>query len=335
MNIIKKLTEGKNLASDEAEELMQLMMDGKMAGAQIAGALVALKMKGETEEEISAFAKIMRKNAIQINPKVKGGNLVDTCGTGGDRICTFNISTVAAFIAAGAGVNIAKHGNRSVSSKCGSADVLEMLGAKMLEPRHVEDCIENIGIGFMFAPYFHPAMKNVAPVRKELGIRTVFNILGPLANPANAQAQVLGIFDAALTEKIARILDALGLKHALVVHSEGMDEIGLGKTKISELKNGNAETYEINGSDFGLKKREIPKVNSAQESANIIKNILKGKEEGPAREVSALNAAAAIYVAGNADSIGRGLELAFESIDCGMAYEKLEQLIAFSSGTGV
>lgn len=335
MNTLKKLIERKNLPANEAEELMQLMMDGKFTNVQAAAILVALKMKGETEEEITAFARIMRKNAIQIKPKINTGILVDTCGTGGDGTCTFNISTTAAFIAAGAGCNIAKHGNRSVSGKCGSADVLEMLGAKMLEPKKVEECIEKTGIGFMFAPYFHPAMKNVAVVRKELGVRTVFNILGPLTNPANAQAQLIGVFDPMLTEPIARILGSLGSKRILTVHSEGMDEIGLGKTKISELKNGNVETYEINASDFGLKKCEIPKVNSAQESANIIKNILKNKENGPAREISTLNASAVIYVGGNAHSIAQGLELASESIDSGKAYEKLEQLIDFSNSTGV
>lgn len=331
MDLLKKLVARENLSSGEAESLMEGMMSGSLTHAQMAAALVALKMKGETREEISAFAKVMRKNAVQINPEPESesGMLVDTCGTGGDSLDTFNISTAAAFIAAGAGVQVAKHGNRSVSGRSGSADALEQLGAKMLQPPQVERCIEQVGIGFMFAPFFHPAMKNAAPVRKELGIRTVFNILGPLTNPANAQAQVIGVFDPSLTGTFAHVLHSLGTMHALVVHSEGMDEIGLGKTRISELKDGKIENYEIDGKEFGFEKKEIPRVHGKEESAAMIVRVLEG-ERGAARDVSVLNAAAAIYVGGKAETIAGGAGLAADSIDSGKALEKLNRLVKFT-----
>ncbi len=327
MEMLEKISSGKNLTGEEAAELMEKIMNLELTTAQTAAALVALKMKGESTEEIAAFARVMRKNALKIHPKVE--MLVDTCGTGGDSSHTFNISTAAALIAAGAGIRIAKHGNRSVSSRCGSADVLEALGGKLLQPAQVEKCIEQIGFGFMFAPYFHPAMKNVAPVRKELGIRTVFNILGPLTNPANARVQVLGVFDSALCGKMAQVLGSLGTRHALIVHSEGMDEIGLGKTEISELKNGKTENYEIDGKEFGLEKKGIPRVHGKEEGAKIILGVLEGGK-GAARDVSVLNAAAAIYVGGKADSIKDGIGLAENSVDSGSAKEKLEQLIKFT-----
>lgn len=327
MDALQKLASGKNLAREEAESLMESIMAGALTPVQTAAALVALKMKGESEEEISSFAKVMRKNAVLIHPKAQ--HLVDTCGTGGDSSYTFNISTAAALIAAGAGIPIAKHGNRSVSGKSGSADVLEQFGAKLLQPPQVEKSIDKIGMGFMFAPYFHPAMKNAGQIRQELGIRTVFNILGPLTNPAGAHAQVLGVFDPALTEKMASVLSALGTNHALVVHSEGMDEIGLGKTKISELKGGRIETYEIQGSDFGFKNAKIPTASSKEESAAIILRVLKG-EPGPARDISVLNAAAAIYAGGKAGSIKDGIPIAEHSVDSGKAFEKLDELVRFT-----
>jgi len=326
--ILQKLTEGKDLDAEEAELAMQRIMKGESNGAEIAGFLVALKMKGETTEEITAFAKVMKENSNSIHPKVE--LLVDTCGTGGDNSGTFNISTTSAFIAAGAGVPIAKHGNRSVSSKCGSADVLEELGAKMLQPSEVEKCIEDIGIGFMFAPYFHPAMKHVMPARKALGIRTVFNVLGPLTNPAGAQAQVLGVFDESMTEKMAEVLLGLGTKHALVVNGEGTDEIVFGKTKVSELKNGKIETYIIDGKELGFEDKEIPKPESKDDNAKILENVLKG-EEGTAKEISILNAAAAIYVGGKAGSIEKGINAAREAVDSGKAYEKLKSFIEFKN----
>lgn len=324
--IIEKLVQKQDLTKEEAENAMQLIMDGKCSDGEISKFLLSLKEKGESIEEIAAFAKIMREKSNRINPKVE--NLVDTCGTGGDSSHTFNISTVAAIIAAGAGVKIAKHGNKSVSSKCGSADVLEGLGVSMLQPKEVERCVEKIGIGFMFAPYFHPAMRNVMPVRKALGTRTVFNILGPLTNPANAKAQVLGVFSKELLEKIVKVLKELGVGRALVVNGEGTDEIILGETDVFELKNGEIVNKRINSEEFGFKKSKIPKVNSLEESKKIFLEVLEGKE-GPAREVSVLNAAGAIYVSGIASNLEKGVSLAQESIDSGKALNKLEELKNF------
>ena len=326
MEFLKKLSAGQSLSAEEAEQAMEGIISGSFTPAQSAGMLVALKMKGETEEEIAAFARVMRKHAVRIAPKAS--RLVDTCGTGGDSLHTFNISTAAALIACGAGVAIAKHGNRSVSGKSGSADVLEALGAKILQPKQVEDCIGKTGFGFMFAPYFHPAMKNVMPVRKELGIRTVFNILGPLTNPAGAHAQLLGVFDAGAAEKMAKVLCMLGTEHALVVHSRGMDEIGLGETQVFEVKDGKVAAYVLDAAKLGFASREIPKAHSAQESAKIILGVLQG-EGGAARDISLLNAAAAIYVSGKAGSIEAGLRMAEQSIDAGKAMEKLEQIRGF------
>jgi len=323
---MKKLVLRQNLAPAEAAGLMDRMIEGKYTPAQAAGYLTALRMKGETREEIAAFARAMRGHARTISPSAEP--LVDTCGTGGDSSGTFNISTAAAFIAAGSGVRIAKHGNRSVSSSSGSVDVLEEMGVKMLEPDSVSRCIETTGIGFMFAPLFHPAMKNVAPVRKELEMRTVFNILGPLANPAGASAQVLGVFDPELTETMAHVLMDLGTKRALVVHSEGMDEIGLGITKMSELKDGRVETTLFDASSVGIERWEVPKAGSKAESAGIIIELLKAKL-GPARSIACLNAAAAIYVAEKAESIREGLVMARLSIDSTAAWNKLLQVRRF------
>lgn len=330
MELLGKLAAGGNLAVDEAAQVMEGMMHGKFTPAQAAALLVALKMKGEATEEIAEFAKVMRKNAIAIKPKA--ANFVDTCGTGGDGKVTFNVSTCAAIVAAGAGATVAKHGNRSVSSSCGSADVLEALGVKMPQPKEAERCIDETGFCFMFAPYFHPAMKNVASVRKELGIRTVFNVLGPLANPAGAKQQLLGVFDFAIAEKVTRVLHALGSRHAMVVNSEGMDEIGLGKTDVCELKNGGVEQYELDAAEFGFTTRPVPTVKTKEESAEVILDVLDGKE-GVARDVSVLNAAAVLYVAGKAKDIEGGVEMATQAIDSGKAKGKLEQIIAFKGGS--
>ena len=324
--MLEKLTDRQDLNLDEAELLMAEIMAGKISERKMAAFLVALKMKGESKDEVAAFARVMRENAIRIRPNING--LVDSCGTGGDGLGTFNISTTAAIIAAGAWVKIAKHGNRSVSSKCGSADVLEQLGVKMLQPEDVKKCIEKIGIGFMFAPYFHPAMKNVAPVRKELGMKTVFNILGPLTNPAGADAQVIGVYDRKIMRIVADALTELDVKRALVVHSDGMDEIGLGKTNVTEIRDGTIEEYVLDGKEFGFSKRILQKINSNEESARIIRNILGGVE-GAEMDVAILNAAAVIYVAGAADSIERGIELAMQSIDSGNAMRKLDKMIEF------
>ena len=326
MELVKKLSEGRNLTAEEAEQAMEGMISGSFTVAQTAGMLMALKMKGESVEEIAAFARVMMKHAVRITPKA--GSLVDTCGTGGDSLHTFNISTAAGLIACGAGVAIAKHGNKGVSSKSGSADVLEALGVKILQPQQVAGCIEKTGFGFMFAPYFHPAMKNVMPVRKELGVGTVFNILGPLSNPAGANAQLLGVFDAVAAEKMAKVLAMLGTGHALVVHSGGMDEIGLGKTQVFEVNEGNVSAYVLDAAKLGFANREIPKAHSAEESAEIIVGVLGGKE-GAARDVAVLNAAAAIYVSGKADSIEAGVKMAGQSIDSGKAMEKLEEIRKF------
>ena len=331
---ISKVVEGKNLSGEEAEQAMKLIMSGKATPAQIAGFLTALRMKGETIDEIAAFARVMRQFAVQINPRVQG-RLVDTCGTGGDRVKTFNISTIAAFVVAGAGVAIAKHGNRSVTSKAGSADLLEALGVNLeLSPERVESIIESTGIGFMFAPLFHGAMKHAIGPRREIGIRTVFNVLGPLTNPANAQAQVLGVFDAALVEPLARVLARLGVEHALVVHGlEGMDEISTcGETLVAELKGGEVETYRIAPEDFGIERASPEELagRDAQGNAEIARALLQAEEEGARRDIVVLNAAAGIYVAGRAKSIHSAIGMAERSIDSGRAHEKLLALIEAS-----
>ncbi|MEE9565116.1 MAG: anthranilate phosphoribosyltransferase [Candidatus Hydrothermarchaeaceae archaeon] len=331
---ISKLIEGQDLNSEEAEEAMKLIMSGSATDAQIGSFLTALRMKGETIGEISACASVMRAFAGGINPEVDG-TLVDTCGTGGDKIKTFNISTISAFVIAGAGIPIAKHGNRSVTSKAGSADLLEALGVRMdMTPEDAKRMIEDIGIGFMFAPTFHKAMKYAIGPRKEIGIRTVFNILGPLTNPANAQAQILGVYDAALTEKMAGVLANLGTERALVVHGiGGLDEVStFGETKISELKDGIVNTYEIKPEDFGIERAAPEEMSGgdAKQNADIAVSLLRDKESGVRRDIVLLNSAAGIYVGGLADSIADGMSIAEESIGSGAAYDKLTGLVELS-----
>lgn len=325
---ISKLIEKKDLTKEEAEKVMDEIMSGEATPAQIAGFLVALRIKGETIDEITACAKVMRKKAERIKPKV--GRLVDVVGTGGDKSGTFNISTCAAFVVAGCGVPVAKHGNKGVSSRCGSADVLSALGVKIdLEPKKVERCIEEIGFGFMFAPKFHNAMKYAIGPRKELAVRTVFNVLGPLTNPAEAPYELMGVFDEKLTGPLAEVLGKLGCKHALVVHGNGLDEITLeAETKVSEYKDGHVRTYSIKSTDFGIKMAGLSEIKggSPEENAKIILDILKGKDKGPKRDVVLLNAAAALYAADKADSIKKGVKLAAESIDSGRALAVLEKL---------
>ena len=333
-NSIKKIVEGHDLTREEAALTMDTIMRGDATPSQIASFITALRMKGETVEEISGLAEKMREHAVNIFPHTK--NLVDTCGTGGDISGTFNISTVSALVAAGAGVPIAKHGNRSVSSRCGSADVLEALGVKIdLDPKKVEECIDKVGIGFIFAPNFHKAMRFAMPSRKEIGIRTVFNILGPLTNPARASAQVLGVFNPDLTEMMAEVLRNLGIKHALVVHGmDGLDEISISeKTKVAHLREKKIENYFLKPEDFGMHrgKREEILGGSAEENAEIAIEILKSEEKGAKRQVVLLNAAAAIYVGGRAKDLKEGVKLAAESIDSGAAHRKLEELIQFTS----
>ena len=335
---ISQLVEGKNLTFEEARESMGEIMSGAATDAHKGAFLTALRMKGETIDEISALASTMRDFCTKIRPQVKG-RLVDTCGTGGDLMNTFNVSTAAAFVASGAGVNIAKHGNRSVTSKCGSADVLQHLGFNLnMDPSSVEGIIEKIGVGFMFAPAFHPAMRHVIGVRKELGIRTIFNILGPLTNPAGANAQLLGVYDAKLTEPLARSLDRLGCEEAMVVHGiGGLDEIStLGATRVSWLKENGVKTFKVVPSDFGVKKTKPEKIKGTtpEESAEIIFRILRGinRLDEPRTEMVLVNGAAGIVVSGIAEDFQAGMELAKESIESGTAYERLRTLVKASGG---
>jgi anthranilate phosphoribosyltransferase len=331
---IKKVVDGHNLTREEAGIAMDTIMQGNATPSQIAAFITALHTKGESIDEITGFAEKMREHAVNIFPHTQ--HLVDTCGTGGDRSGTFNISTVAALVAAGAGVPIAKHGNRSITSRCGSADLLEALGVKVdIDPKKVEECIDQVGFGFIFAPNFHKAMRFAAPTRKEIGISTVFNILGPLSNPARAKAQVLGVFHPDLTRIMAEVLQKLGTEHAMVVHGvDGLDEISLSeKTRVSHLKDGKIEAYFIKPEDFGLKRqsREAVLGGSKEENAEIAIDILKNEERGAKREVVLLNAAAAIYVGGKARDLKAGLKLAAASLDSGAANKKLEELIQFTS----
>jgi anthranilate phosphoribosyltransferase len=336
---IEKLVMRLNLSHQEAYESMKEIMTGEATPSQIAAFLTALRMKGETVEEIVAFAEAMRSFCHKINPKVRG-RLVDTCGTGGDKIKTFNISTTAAFVIAGAGIPVAKHGNRSVTSKCGSADVMERLGLNLNVPcETVEKAVEKLGVGFMFAPMFHPAMKHAAVPRKEIGIRTVFNILGPLTNPAMSSAQVIGVYDAGLVERVARVLKELGVHEAMVVHGlDGLDEIStVGRTLIAWLREGEIKTFEVTPTSLGVEMTNVECIvgKSLEESAETTFKIIFGcvKAGEPKRDIVAVNAAAGIIVGGMADEFKYALELAQESIDGGAAYEKLKGLIKFYDGS--
>lgn len=326
--IIKKVIMREDLSEDEAREAMDHIMDGKAAPSQIGGFLVGMRMKGEKVEEITGFARSMRSRARKVDVR---GYAIDTCGTGGDGGKTFNISTAVAFVAAAGGVKVAKHGNKAVSSKSGSADVLEALGAKIdLEPEDAGRCIEKVGITFLFAPLYHSAMKNVAGPRKELGTRTVFNILGPLTNPASVRGQVLGVYDGILTRPLARVLLKLGVKRAMVVHGrDGLDEITTTReTIVSEVKDGMIKNYTINPRDFGIppaKPEEIAGGDSSY-NAGVILDVLQGKK-GPQRDVVVLNSAAALYVGEVAEDLKEGVQMAQNLIDSGAAYEKLNEFI--------
>ena len=335
---IQKLVNNVSLTNEESTTAMKEIMSGKATSAQIGAFLIGLRTKGETPEEITAFTMVMKEFCHRINPNVKG-RLIDTCGTGGDKIKTFNISTTAAFLVAGADIAVAKHGNRSVTSKCGSADLLERLGLNLkMAPNNVKNAIEKVGIGFMFAPAFHPAMKFAIGPRRELGVRTVFNVLGPLTNPANANAQLLGVYHPRLTDSLAHSLMNLDCEEAMVVHGlNGLDEIStIGKTVISWLKNDKIITSEMDPSDFGVKKTKIENIKGTtpEESAKITFRILSGNTEknNPRSQITQVNAAAAIIIAGKADNFGYGIELAKESIESGRAYKKLQELIKFSNG---
>lgn len=331
---LPKLLARTDLSREEMLAVTRQVMAGELTPAQISALLVALRMKGETVDEITAAAQVMRELSTKVTI-TDTAHLVDTCGTGGDGIQTFNVSTVSAFVAAAAGAKVAKHGGRSVSSTCGSADVLEALGVNVnLAPEQVAASVNQIGIGFMFAPNHHSAMKHAAPVRRELGVRTLFNLLGPLTNPANAKRQVMGVFDRALTSKLAQVLQQLGSEHVLVVHgADGMDEISFaGDTYVAELKDGKVSEYVLNPAQFGmaLHRAESIRVQNAQESKAIILDVLNGKP-GAARDIVLLNSGAAIYVAGIVDSVQAGIQKAAQVIDDGAAMGKLRQLIELSA----
>jgi len=332
---LEKILNGADLDSKEAYKAMEFIMEGKANDCQIAAFLTALKMKGETAAEISGFSMAMLDKAVKVKSRYL--NLVDTCGTGGDGLFTFNISTTAAFIAAGAGVQIAKHGNRSVSSKSGSADVLEELGVNInLECDEVATCIDDIGIGFIFAPKAHRAMKFVAKARKDMGIRTVFNILGPITNPALANGRVLGVFDEKLIDIMINALKNLGVERAYVVSSEeGLDEFSVsGKSIVAELRKGEIVKYVFEPAEFGFKKSTVSDLagGDAKDNAKILIGILTGKEKGPKRDSALINAAAAIVSGGKTDDLREGLRLAERSVESGSAYGKLTGLIEYTNG---
>ncbi|OGX23434.1 MAG: anthranilate phosphoribosyltransferase [Omnitrophica WOR_2 bacterium RIFCSPHIGHO2_02_FULL_45_21] len=331
--VITILSERSDLGQSRMQEVMQEIMQGKTTPAQIAAFLVALRMKGETADEITGAALAMRKFVKRIN--TFEDVVLDTCGTGADRVHTFNISTVSAFVACGCGLVVAKHGNRAVSSRCGSADLLEALGINInIDQKKVEECLKKIGIGFLFAPNLHPAMKYAAAVRKELGLRTIFNLLGPLTNPAFATHQLLGVYDLKLLKVLAEVLGNLGVRHGLVVHGlDGLDEITTtSATKVCELKNKKLKFYSIHPSDFGIKKARLKDLEGGDVKANarIAQEILQGAK-GPRRDIVLFNSGCAIYVADKAKSIKQGIELAQESIDSGRALRKLEELRQFTS----
>lgn len=332
-NALRKVVDGRHLSEDEMIAVMTQIMDGGVEPALIAAFLTALRMKGEQVSEIAGAARAMREKAETL--KVSTFPILDTCGTGGDEAATFNISTAAAFVAAGAGITVAKHGNKAVSSLSGSADVLNCLGVNIhAEKTVVAKCLEQVGIAFLFAPIMHPAMKNVAAVRKTLGFRTIFNLLGPLTNPAGAHVQVIGVYDMRWTSPLAQVLKGLGSHHAFIVHgADGLDEITLTThTHVSELRNGGISDYKIEPEQFGLKRcsPEELKGGAPEENASIIRNLLAG-EPGAKRDVVLLNAAAAIAATDKTDTIESGLAVARQSIDSGAALQKLKDLCRASN----
>ena len=329
----KVVVDKQDLTQQQMTSVMQHIMTGEATPAQIAGFLVALQMKGETVTEIAAAASVMRSLATPVD--ITAATLVDTCGTGGDGASTFNVSTASAFVVAAAGGQVAKHGNRSISSSSGSADVLEAAGVNLdITPEKVKHCIENIGVGFMFAQKHHGAMKHAIAPRKEMGIKTIFNLLGPLTNPAKAKHQVLGVFDKKWVEPMANVLKALGSKHVLVVHAnDGLDEISIGaSTFVAELKNDDIQCYEIEPEQFGLSRVPVESlaINNAHESLAVINAVFEG-QTGPARNIVVLNAGAAIYAADIATSLEAGIKQAQTVIDSGMAKQKLQDLVDCSN----
>ncbi len=328
MSYLQKIVDGHDLSADEAEALLGEIFNGA-TDAQIGALLIAMRMKGESVPEIAGLARKMRSSAVQIHPEVDGP-LVDTCGTGGDASNTINVSTASAIIAASCGVHIAKHGNYAISSRCGSANVLSELGVNISpQPEEVKKAIETLRIGFMLAPLFHPSMKRVGQIRRDLGTRTIFNILGPLTNPAGAKAQVMGVYDPKLCEKLSNALLLLGSERAMVVHGQGMDEItNTGETIVSELKDGSIKNYRVYPEDFGypLSKAEDIAGGSPYENAVKLVDVMKGKKS-PARDIIAMNSAAALYVSGNASTLQEGSRMAEDALDSGIAMETLKAMV--------
>jgi anthranilate phosphoribosyltransferase len=335
LNYLQQIVDGRNLGLEEAECLMGEIFNGA-TDAQIGALLIALRMKGESASEIAGLAKKMRSSAIRITPKVDG-TLVDTCGTGGDSSNTINVSTAAAIVTAAAGVYVAKHGNYAISSKCGSANVLSELGVNISPaPEEVQRMIETVGIGFMLAPLFHPAMKRVAHVRRELGIRTVFNLLGPLTNPAGAKAQVIGVYDPRLCEKLAEVHKILEMDRAMVVHGMGMDEItNTGETLVAELKNGTVRCYSLRPEDFGYRLAKAAEIagGTPEENARRLVNVMKG-EVSAARDIIAMNSGAAIYVSGQASTLQEGAAMAEQALDSGGALNTLKKMVDINGDPG-
>ena len=330
---IRAVTERRDLSRDEMQSVMNTIMTGAATPAQIGGFLIGLRMKGETIDEITAAAEVMRELATPVT--VTGEHIVDIVGTGGDGSSTFNISTASCFVVAAAGGKVAKHGNRSVSSKSGSADVLEAAGVNLdLSPEQVAQCVEQVGVGFMFAPKHHGAMKHAIGPRKEMGVRTIFNVLGPLTNPAGAPNQVLGVFSRELVEPLAQVLANLGSRHVLVVHAEdGMDEISIATpTFVAELKDGAVTSYTITPEDFGIARGDVAalKVDDAEQSLAVVKSLLENNP-GPARDIVQLNAGASLYACGLADTLAEGVKKAGEVIASGAARSKLDALAAVSN----
>ena len=340
---VRQLVDRKNLSRIEAAAAMEAIMSGAATNAQIAAFLTALRMKGETVEELIGFAQVMRQKAVRIrvhDDEVAGMTgtdremLIDTCGTGGDATGTFNVSTATAFVVAGSGLKVAKHGNRSVSSLCGSADVVETLGINLdLTPQKVARCVDEVGIGFLYAPLLHTAMKHVMPVRREMAIRTVFNMLGPLTNPASANAQIIGVYSASLTEPLARVLAELGTVRAFVVHgADNLDEISnTGESRVSEVREGMVRSYTVRPEDFGLARTTIGELmgGDREENARIIRAILDG-EAGAKRDIVLMNSAAALVAGAKSRDLKEGVGLAAHSIDSGAALRKLEALVSLS-----
>jgi anthranilate phosphoribosyltransferase len=330
---IRAVTEHRDLSGEEMTSVMHTIMGGEATASQIGGFLIGLRMKGESVEEIAAAATVMRELALPV--QVQAEYLVDTCGTGGDGSSTFNISTASAFVAAGAGAAVAKHGNRSASSSSGSADVLEAAGVNLdLTPEQVARCIQEAGVGFMFAPKHHGAMKHAIGPRKEMAVRTIFNVLGPLTNPAGAPNQVVGVFSLDLIEPLARVLARLGSRHVLVVHAEdGLDEISIGSdTHVAEFRDGSVHIHRIHPEQFGMESAELSSltVSSAEESLETIQSVFDNND-GPARDIVALNAGAAIYASGLAADLTAGVEAAITSLSSGAARERLAKLVALSN----